>query len=121
MDRIAVVRGCAVTVAEVFRVAGADNLVVIVTTVTGVGFLTEDVTIRIGSTATSGTAKRRVNTLKINQRRDLGQRCRNWELAVVSGRLVGAVIWCFMRNGNVMWMTLTCASSCHANKSCFSA
>lgn len=73
IDRIVVVRGRAVTVAGVPRLAGAGNLVVTVTTVMGVGFVTEDVTIRIGSTATSGTAKRRDKTPKITRRQGLSQ------------------------------------------------
>ena len=118
---MAVVCECAVSAVGVLRFEGADNLVVTVTLVMGVGLVTEDVTIRIGSTATSGAAKRRVKTPKITRRWGLSQWSRNWELAVVSRRLVWAVIWCFMRNGNVMGVTLTCTGSCHANKSRFSA
>jgi len=121
IDRIVVVRGCPVSAVGVLEFAGADNLVVTVTTLTGADFLTDEVTIRIGSAATIGTANKRVMIPKITRRRDLIRWCNNWVSAVVSGRLVRAVIWCFMRNGNVMGMTFTCASSCHANKSCVSA
>lgn len=121
IDRIVVVRGCPVIIVGVAELAGTDNLVVTVTILTGVDFLTEEVTIRIGSAATIGTANRRVMMPQITRRRDLSRWCNNCVSAVVSGRLVRAVIWCFVRNGNVMGMTLTCACSCHANKSCFSA
>ena len=121
IERIEVLRDCALAVLEVPEFTGAGNFVVTVTTAMGTGFVTEDVTIRIGSAATNGTAKRRVQTLKITRPGGLNRGCNNWELAVASGRLVRAVIWCFMRNSNVMGMTLTCASSRNANKSCFSA
>jgi hypothetical protein len=62
-----------VTAVEVPRFAGIGNFVVTVTIVMGVGFVTEDVTIRIGSTATSGTAKRRDKTPKITRRQGLSQ------------------------------------------------
>ena len=63
IERIVVVCGCAVTTAGVPRFAGVGKFVVTVTTVMGIGFVTEDVTIRIGSAATRGTAKRRAKVL----------------------------------------------------------
>jgi hypothetical protein len=76
IERIVVVCGCAVTTAGVPRFAGVGKFVVTVTTVMGADFVTEDVTIRIGSAATSGAAKRRVKMLK-STRRDLSQWCNN--------------------------------------------
>jgi len=73
IDRIAVARGCEATAGRDTRFAGAGNLEVTETIGMGVDLVTEDVTIRIGSSATSGIAQRRVNMPQTTRRRGLSQ------------------------------------------------